>query len=83
MPIASSAHRPVFSAGRGRRDLLACLMTLALPSAAHSYTLDELLGMPLERLLPLEISPRLTAVAIARGARTRTRCSVDGSRHAA
>jgi hypothetical protein len=84
MPIAPPAHRPI-SAGRGRRGLLAGLLTLALalPSAAHSYTLDELLRMPLERLLQLEISPRSTALAIARGVLAGGRCSVDGSRHAA
>jgi hypothetical protein len=85
MPIAPPAHRPINSAGRGRRGLLAGLVTLALalPGVAHSYTLDELLRMPLERLLQLEISPRLTGLAIAQGALTRGRCSVDGSRHAA
>ena len=58
MPIDPPAHRPIISAGRGRRPLLAGLLTLALalPSAAHSYTLNELLRMPLECLLQLEIS---------------------------
>jgi hypothetical protein len=85
MPIAPPDHRPIISAGRGRRGLLAGLLTLALalPSAAHSYTLDELLRMPLERLLQLEISAQLTALAVARGALTRGVCSVDGSHHAA
>ncbi len=83
MPIAPPAYRPIISAGRGRRLLAGLLMlALALPSAAHSYTLSELLKMPLERLLQLEISPRFTALAAARDALACGRCSVDGSRRA-
>ena len=54
MPIAPPAPRPIISAGRGRRGLLAGLLTLAL-ALPHSYTLNELLRMPLERLLQLEV----------------------------
>jgi hypothetical protein len=83
MPVAPPARRPMICAERGRRSLLAGLLMLALslPKAAHSYTLDELLTMPLERLLQLEISPRLSALAIARA--LPDLCSVGGSRHAA
>lgn len=82
MPVAPTSRRPLMSAERGRRRLLAGLLTLALslPNAAHSYTLDELLRMPLERLLQLEISPRLGAQAISRALPDLG--SVDGSRHA-
>ena len=41
---------------------------LALPAAAHPYSLDALLGMPLERLLQLQIAPRRTALATQPGA---------------
>ena len=83
MPVAPPARRPMIAAERGRRRLLAGLATLALslPNAAHSYTLDELLRMPLERLLQLEISPRSSALAIARS--LPDLCSVHGRRHAA
>ena len=83
MPVAPPARRPMISAARGRRRLLAGLLTLALslPNAAHSYTLDELLRMPLEHLLQLEISPRLSALAIARALPDLR--SVDGRGHAA
>ena len=82
MPVAPHSRRPMICAERGRRRLLTGLLTLALslPNAAHSYTLDELLRMPLERLLQLEISPRLSAQAIARAVPDLG--SVDGSRYA-
>jgi hypothetical protein len=83
MPVAPPSRRPMMSAEHGRRRLLASLLTLALslPSAAHSYTLDDLLRMPLERLLQLEISPRLSSQSIARALPHLG--SADGSRHAA
>ena len=85
MPVAPSAHRHLISAERGRHRLPAGLLTLALalPDAAHSYTLNELLRMPLERLLQLEISPRLTALATARHPLTRGRSPIDESGHEA
>ncbi len=83
MPVAPPSRRPMMSAERGRRRLLAGVLTLALslPDAAHSYTLDELLRMPLERLLQLEISPRLSAQAMAHALPDLG--LVDGRRHAA
>jgi hypothetical protein len=82
---APAADRAINNAGRGRRCLLAGVLALAmaLSSAAHSYTLDELLSLPLERLLQLEISPRMTALAIGRDALTRGWWSVNGGRHGA
>lgn len=35
---------------------------LAVPGAAHPYSLDSLLRMPLERLLQLQVTPRRIAL---------------------
>ena len=36
----------------------ALMLLLALPGAANSFTLDQLLDMPIEQLLQLEITSR-------------------------
>jgi hypothetical protein len=47
----------------GRTAALAgCLaLALAIPGVSHAYTLDQLLDLPLERLLTLQITSRLFA----------------------
>ena len=68
---------------RGR--LLPGLLALALafPTAAHPYTLEQLLRLPLEQLLQLEISPRRVSQAPGDSALTLAAGQPVGSRHAA
>jgi len=58
-------------------------LVLAFPSAAYPYTLEELLRLPLERLLQLEISPRRVSQAPGDCAPTPAAVQPVGSRHAA
>ncbi len=53
-----SADTAVAGRSRLRRRLLTGLIAIgiAFPSAAHPYTLQQLLRLPLERLLQLELS---------------------------
>lgn len=47
-----------------RARLAPCVLAaiLAVPGAAHPFSLDALLGMPLERLLQLQVAPRRAAL---------------------
>lgn len=47
-----------------RARLAPCVLaaTLAVPGAAHPYSLDALLRMPLDRLLQLQVAPRRAAL---------------------
>jgi hypothetical protein len=85
MPPASRTACRVTGGLSCRCWLLAGLLALApaWPSPAYAYTLDELLSLPLERLLRLEISPRLAVQVSWHGARTPGAGSVNGGRHAA
>jgi hypothetical protein len=58
-------------------------LALAFPSAAHPYTLEQLLRLPLERLLQLEISPRRVSQAPVDCALTVAAEQRVGSRHVA
>jgi len=73
------------SAAYWRRRLMRSLLVLALafPSAAYPYTLEQLLRLPLERLLQLEISPRRVSQAPVDCALTVASGQPAGSRHAA
>jgi len=73
------------STAHWRRRLLPGLLALALtfPSAAHPYTLEQLLRLPLERLLQLEISPRRVSQAPVDCLLTVASGQPAGSRHAA
>jgi hypothetical protein len=73
------------SSSRWRRRLLPGLLTLVLafPGTAHPYTLEQLLRLPLEQLLQLEISPRRVSQAPGDSALTLASGQPVGSRHAA
>jgi hypothetical protein len=58
-------------------------LALAFPGIARPCSLEELLRLPLERLLQLEISPRPASKASSHGASTPGRLPADGGRHAA
>ena len=55
-----------------RRRLAAGPLALALtfPGVAHPFSLDQLLSLPLEQLLQLQISPRRVACADGDAPRT-------------
>ncbi len=53
---------------RARFAHLFVVAALAAPSAAHPFTLTELLRMPLERLLQMQITPRHAALFESPGA---------------
>src|SRR5580658_2845676 len=58
-PLCASECRVVMTRSQ-RKLLLAATLTLILaaPSPARSFTLDQLLDMPIEQLLRLEITSR-------------------------
>ncbi len=60
-PLAAIAQRTRPWRARLAPGLIAA--ALAVPGAAHPYSLDALLQMPLERLLQLQITPRRAALA--------------------
>jgi hypothetical protein len=55
---------------------------LAFPGAAHPYTLEHLLGLPLARLLQLEISLGRGLQVADNGAPTTVHLPSAGGRHA-
>jgi hypothetical protein len=57
-------------------------LALALPSAAHPYDLQQLLALPLERLLELKITSRRLATFIAQRTSTAAGRALDGGAHA-
>lgn len=67
MPIHPSLAPSARRARPWRARLLPGVLAAALaaPQAAHPYTLDALLRMPLERLLQLEVTPRRAALTAA------------------
>lgn len=64
-----------------RRRLAAGPLALALifPGVAHPFSLDQLLRLPLEQLLQLQISPRRAACASGDAPRA-ARCAPIGTR---
>ena len=58
--LNSSAGRLTLFAVRQRKRLWrgGLALALAVPQAAHPYSLEQLLHLPLERLLQLQVSPR-------------------------
>ena len=58
--LNSSAGRLTLFAVRQRKRLwrAGLALALAVPQAAHPYSLEQLLHLPLERLLQLQVSPR-------------------------
>lgn len=62
-----------------RRHAALLALALAVPGVAHPFSLDQLLRLPLEQLLQLEISSRRVACA-ARDNAWAARCPrADGS----
>ena len=71
------------AARTARRRLLPAMLALALadPGWACAYNLNELLHLPLERLMQMEISPRRVALGVP-GCAPAAHCSpADGSRN--
>jgi len=68
LPSPCAKCRPV-TTRCSRKLLLAYTLTLilAIPGTANSFTLDQLLDMPLEQLLQLEITSRHAPQLTARG----------------
>ena len=58
---------------RRARPAVLAMLALALPCAAFPYSLQDLLRLPLERLLQLEISPPNGSGAAAPAAASKTR----------
>lgn len=54
------SNSPCIGTKQQRRRLwrAAVALALAVPHAAHPYSLEQLLSVPLEHLLRLEVSPR-------------------------
>jgi hypothetical protein len=79
------AHYLTLGIASSRRRVLPGLLMLVLvfPSAAYPYTLEQLLRLPLERLLQLEISPRRVSQAPENHPLTRASVLFAGSRHVA
>ncbi len=70
------------SVWRKRFGLSLLALALAFPSAARPCSLEQLLRLPLERLLQLEISPRPASQSSSHGASAHGRLPADGGRHA-
>ena len=66
-----------------RARLAPCVLaaTLAVPGAAHPFSLDALLGMPLERLLQLQVAPRRAALGDGPNARVAQALLADTRQH--
>jgi hypothetical protein len=82
--FATAAARPVRPRGRRAWGGLrrAAVVLALLPAAAHSTSLEELLRLPLERLLQLEIAPARASATAAPGTAS-ARCAAYGSVHGA
>jgi len=67
-----SEGRLAAGGARWRKRLLSALTVpiLTVPGPAYPYELEQLLRLPLERLLQLEISPRRVSHATAHAAST-------------
>ena len=76
---------PTASGARWRGRLLPGLLAIALafPSAAYPFTLEQLLRLPLVRLLQLEFSPRRVAQADAARTQLAAIQPAAGGRHVA
>ncbi|MDH3460877.1 MAG: hypothetical protein OEM00_07845 [Burkholderiaceae bacterium] len=82
-----SARRPCPTARQWRKRVVGtglAALALAAPSAAYPYSLEQqLLRLPLECLLQLEISPRRVSRADAHSLGTPGSSAVDGGCHVA
>jgi hypothetical protein len=83
--LPRTAGRPAATRAGWRKRLGLSLLALALafPATARSSSLEQLLRLPLERLLQLEISPRPASKASSHSASTPGRLRADGGGHAA
>ena len=66
-----------------RARLAPCVLaaTLAVPGAAHPYSLDALLRMPLDRLLQLQVAPLRAALGDGPNARVAQALLADTRQH--
>jgi len=58
------------------------VLALALPTAAHPFSLDELIRLPFEHLLQLEISPRRLSSTEGPATTAAARAALEGRHHA-
>ena len=84
MRRSRAANPPaVAHAERWRKRSWAGLLALALlvPGAAHPFSLEQLLLLPLEHLLQLEITPRRASTAVDTQLPVVTRVNTSRGRH--
>jgi hypothetical protein len=79
-----SGDLPGAPTARRRRGLLAAasILPLAFSGAAYTYDLNQLLQLPLERLLALTITPRRIASIAGQPASTLAGSGIEGGGHA-
>lgn len=79
-----AARRPARALSVGRKGLSPLLLALALafPGVPHPMSLEDLLRLPLECLLQLEISPRPVQQSFRHAASRLGRLAADRGLHA-
>ena len=82
--LLCTAGRPATMLSGSRKHLSTGLLALVLafPGTARPWSLEELLRLPLECLLQLEVSPRPVSQASSHGVSAPGRLLADGGRHA-